>query len=96
MAASERAVVEATLVVSTFMVSVELAAQQRADPQAEGEVLGLGELSSFNKEGLSSLKTGSVFLATRRVPDLVAQHRVVMEEMDLQWEKISLSVREAV
>jgi hypothetical protein len=48
------------------------------------------------EEAFSSLKTASVFLATRRLLGLVARQRAVMEEMDPLLGKIFLSGREAV
>ncbi len=63
------------LVASDIMALVELAARQQAHQQAGEEVLDLGEPSSFKKEAFSSLKTASVFLATRRLPGLAVRQR---------------------
>lgn len=65
-------------------------------PAGGGGGSGLGGPSSFMEEAFSSLKTASVFLATRRLLGLVARQRAVMEEMDPLLGKIFLSGREAV
>jgi hypothetical protein len=96
MVASVQAGVQAMVVVSIFMASVEPAAQQQALQQAGEEVLVLEEPFSFKEEVFSSLKTASVFPATRRLPALAARQPAVVEEMDPLLGKISLSAREAV